>query len=91
MARLAAEADVPAVADLLADAFDDYVWTNWAVPAENHRARLRTLYDIHSSIGVYRGDLWVLEVRGEIVSAAAWSLLDGSRCAERVRLSGCSR
>ncbi|MEZ5374977.1 MAG: GNAT family N-acetyltransferase [Acidimicrobiales bacterium] len=76
--RQAATDDVGAVAELLTDAFADYVWTTWAVPADDHRRRLHTIYAVHSAIGAHRGDLWVLEVDGEIRSAAAWSLLDGA-------------
>ncbi len=75
--RLATLADVERVATVLSDAFADYAWTDWAVPADGHRQRLRALYEIHSMIGVHRGDLWLLEAGGQIVAAAAWSLLDG--------------
>jgi len=42
--RLATFEDAGPIADLLADAFLDYEWSRWAVPADNRRERLRGLH-----------------------------------------------
>lgn len=73
--RLARPSDVDSVAELLARAFEDYAWTNWAIPADDHVERLQRLHQLHGRIGVARGDLWVCVAHGRIVSAAAWTLI----------------
>ena len=48
--RLAASEDAGPIADLLADAFLDYEWSRWAVPAGNRRERLRGLHLLYAGL-----------------------------------------
>lgn len=52
--RLATVEDADPIADLLADAFLDYEWSRWAVPADDRRERLRGLHLLHveEAVGV---------------------------------------
>ena len=68
--RLATAADVPALADLLAAAFEGYVWTDWAFPAENRRRRQRESFAMYLGVTVsHLGQVWMTE---DGTSAAAW-------------------
>jgi ribosomal protein S18 acetylase RimI-like enzyme len=72
--RQAVEADVPAVAAALAEAFLDYPWTRWTVDAANHQARLAALQRIAiEELAMDYGEVWVIEAAGQGVhSAAVW-------------------
>lgn len=43
MPRPATAADLPQLADVLADAFNDYPWTNWTTPNQDRHERIRAL------------------------------------------------
>lgn len=47
MTRPASFTELPTLADTLAQAFHNYSWTRWTVPAEDHAGRLRTLQQIY--------------------------------------------
>jgi GNAT superfamily N-acetyltransferase len=71
--RPAAPEDVPAAAQVLADAFTDYPWTRWTVDADRHGERLTALHRLFiSEVAVPFG--WVdLGATGEdVVSVAVW-------------------
>ena len=68
--RLATAADVPALAGLLAEAFDGYVWTDWAFPRAGRSQRLRDSFALYLGATVsHLGQVW-MAVDG--TSAAAW-------------------
>jgi ribosomal protein S18 acetylase RimI-like enzyme len=68
--RLAAFEDAEPIADLLADAFLDYEWSRWAIPADDRRGRLRGLHLLYAGlVGAEAGSTWVTE---DISSVAAW-------------------
>jgi ribosomal protein S18 acetylase RimI-like enzyme len=68
--RLATLEDAEPIADLLADAFLDYEWSRWAVPADNRHARLRGLHLLYAGLlGAEAGSTWVTD---DISSVAAW-------------------
>ena len=68
--RLATFEDAGPIADLLADAFLDYEWSRWAVPADNRRERLRGLHLLYAGlVGAEAGSTWVTD---DISSVAAW-------------------
>ena len=68
--RLATFEDAGPIADLLADAFLDYEWSRWAVPADNRRERLRGLHLLYAGlVGAEAGGTWVTD---DISSVAAW-------------------
>jgi ribosomal protein S18 acetylase RimI-like enzyme len=71
--RPATEDDRDDVTDVLAAAFADYVWTNWAVPDDGHQRRLRIMYDAFTVFTVRIGACWVTQLDGRIVSAALWN------------------
>ncbi len=59
--RPATAADLPRLADVLADAFDDYAWTNWTVPAQDRRRRIRTLQLLYlEHAGLPHGMVWTV-------------------------------
>jgi len=66
--RDATAADVPAVAGVLARAFDDYPWTRWSVPADRYRQRLEELQAIYLGHAVDCG-LVVVDENGQGVAA----------------------
>lgn len=53
--REATAADVPAAAEVLSRAFDEYPWTRWTVPADRYRARLEELQAIYLAHAVECG------------------------------------
>jgi hypothetical protein len=68
--RLATVADAEPIADLLADAFLDYEWSRWAVPADDRRERLRGLHLLDAGlVGAEAGSTWVTD---DITSVADW-------------------
>ena len=68
--RLATFEDAEPIADLLADAFLEYEWSRWAVPADNRRERLRGLHLLYAGlVGAETGSTWVTD---DISSVAAW-------------------
>jgi hypothetical protein len=69
--RLATFEDAEPIADLLADAFLDYEWSRWAIPADNRRERLRGLHLLYAGlVGAEAGSsTWVTD---DISSVAGW-------------------
>ncbi|MBI5106204.1 MAG: GNAT family N-acetyltransferase [Solirubrobacterales bacterium] len=67
--RRAGAADLPAVADTLAAAFDGEPWTRHVVDARDHRARLRDLYAFYAELSLDLGELWISE---DAAAVAAW-------------------
>ena len=68
--RLATFEDAGPIADLLADAFLDYEWSRWAVPADNRRERLRGLHLLYAGLlGAEVGSTWVTD---DISSVVNW-------------------
>ncbi len=62
--------DSEPIADLLADAFLDYEWSRWAVPADNRRERLRGLHLLYAGlVGAEAGSTWVTD---DMSSVAGW-------------------
>lgn len=55
LVRPATAADLPAAAAALADAFADYPWTRWVVPADDHAARLAELQHLYLRHAVAHG------------------------------------
>ncbi|WP_017539552.1 GNAT family N-acetyltransferase [Nocardiopsis halophila] len=73
-ARPAEEADLAAIADTLADAFTDYPWTRWAVPADDHRERLHGLQRYFAEkVGLPYGRVWTA---GGNAAASVWTVPD---------------
>jgi ribosomal protein S18 acetylase RimI-like enzyme len=69
--RLATMTDAEPIADLLADAFLDYEWSRWAVPADNRHERLRGLHLLYAGLlGAETGSTWVTD---DISSVANWA------------------
>lgn len=48
--RPATVTDIPAVTEVLTDAFADYAWTRWTVAADDHQERLRALHETYLSL-----------------------------------------
>ncbi|MDA2806119.1 GNAT family N-acetyltransferase [Nocardiopsis suaedae] len=72
--RPATEADLPAIADTLADAFADYPWTRWAVPADGYAERLRALQLYFAErIGLPYGRVWTT---ADHAAASVWTVPD---------------
>ncbi|TDC93884.1 GNAT family N-acetyltransferase [Actinomadura sp. 7K507] len=70
-ARLAGPADLPAIADTLADAFADYPWTRWTVAADDHPRRLRALQLYFTErVGLPYGRVWTA---GGNAAVAVWT------------------
>jgi ribosomal protein S18 acetylase RimI-like enzyme len=68
--RLATFEDAEPIADLLADAFLDYEWSRWAVPADDRRERLRGLHLLYAGlVGAETGSTWVTD---DITSVVNW-------------------
>jgi GNAT superfamily N-acetyltransferase len=68
--RRAVDADLAAISETLALAFEDYPWTNWTVAADDHLDRLRKLYRLYAQAdGLPYGEVWVT---GECESVAVW-------------------
>ena len=68
--RLATFEDAGPIADLLADAFLDYEWSRWAVPADDRRERLRGLHQLYAGlVGAETGSTWVTD---DISSVVNW-------------------
>ncbi len=68
--RLATFEDAGPIADLLADAFLDYEWSRWAVPADDRRERLRGLHLLYAGlVGAETGSTWVTD---DISSVVNW-------------------
>ncbi|WP_236757649.1 GNAT family N-acetyltransferase [Aeromicrobium sp. PE09-221] len=53
--RRCTEDDIAAAASTLATAFDDYPWTRWTVPAEDHSRRLEELQAIYLAHALEHG------------------------------------
>ncbi|NEM05592.1 GNAT family N-acetyltransferase [Geodermatophilus normandii] len=71
--RPATPDDVPAAADVLADAFTDYPWTTWAVDAGGHGERLRALHRLYlSAVAVPYGHVDLGGTGEELVGVAVW-------------------
>jgi ribosomal protein S18 acetylase RimI-like enzyme len=68
--RRAADADLDALSETLALAFDGYPWTDWTVAADDHLGRLRRLYRLYAQAdGLPYGEIWVTE---RCESVAIW-------------------
>ena len=73
LVRPATPDDVPAAADVLADAFADYPWTRWTVDADDHGERLRALHRLYlSAVALPFGPVDVGETPERLVSVAVW-------------------
>jgi len=71
--RVAALDDVPAAAEVLADAFADYPWTRWTVDADGHGERLRALHRLYlTAVGIPFGHVDVAEIGHQLVGVAVW-------------------
>ena len=67
--RPATPADLPRLADVLADAFGDYAWTNWTVPARNRHQRIRTLQLLYlRHAGLPHGMVWTVPDRTAVAA-----------------------
>lgn len=72
--RRGAQADLPAVADVLGQAFADYPWTRWCVDADDHVRRITELQRISLDVlGLPFGLVWLGERNGKVISAAVWT------------------
>lgn len=70
LVRLATTADIEAIADTLADAFLGYAWTDWAIPEDDRRGRLRELHRLFAGlVGVATGTTWVTD---DLAAVAQW-------------------
>jgi GNAT superfamily N-acetyltransferase len=75
--RLATADDAEAVADTLADAFMGYAWTDWAIPGDGRRARLRRLHLLFSGlVGASTGTTWLTD---DLAAVAQWIPPSGFR------------
>lgn len=71
--RPAAPEDVPAAAEVLADAFTDYPWTGWTVDADGHGERLRALHRLYlAAVAVPFGHVDLCAAGEELSSVAVW-------------------
>ena len=74
--RRAGDADVVAVAEVLADAFsaaDGYPWTRWTIDDDDHRRRIRDLQLLAlEHVGMPYGTVWAAHCDGAIRAAAVW-------------------
>ncbi|MEX5270249.1 GNAT family N-acetyltransferase [Kocuria sabuli] len=69
MPRPATAADLPRLADVLADAFHDYPWTNWTVPARDRHQRIRTLQLLYlRHAGLPHGMVWTVPDRTAVAA-----------------------
>jgi ribosomal protein S18 acetylase RimI-like enzyme len=81
--RLATVEDAEPIADLLADAFLDYEWSRWAVPADDRRERLRGLHLLYAGlVGAEARSTWVTD---DISSVAAWVTPDRNPISDGLR------
>ncbi|MFE7631123.1 GNAT family N-acetyltransferase [Kocuria sp. NPDC057446] len=61
MPRPATTADLPRLADVLVDAFNDYPWTNWTIPDQDRHQRIRTLQLLYlRHAGLSYGMVWTV-------------------------------
>ncbi len=70
----ASVADIPEMAEVLADAFRGYPWTDWLVPGERRRERLRTLHQVSlTQLAMPYGSVWSARCpsTGRLVGGAA--------------------
>lgn len=66
--RPATKLDIPFAARTLSSAFQDYSWTRWSVPADDHGRRLEELYTIYLLYALEHG---VVVVDHEVHGVAA--------------------
>ncbi|MEX5720849.1 hypothetical protein [Geodermatophilus maliterrae] len=65
--------DVPAAADVLADAVTDHPWTRWTIDADGHRERLAALHRLFlSAVAVPFGRVDVGRAGERLSSVAVW-------------------
>ena len=70
--RPAVPADLSAVADTLADAFTDYRFTRWALPADGYPERLRAVQHYFTErVGLPYGRVWTTD---GVLAAAVWTV-----------------
>src|ERR1022692_4504226 len=72
--RKAVDADAPAVAAMLAEAFEVYPWTRWTVDAAGHPARLEALQRLAiERLAMPYGEVWLIgPTPNDVHSAAVW-------------------
>jgi ribosomal protein S18 acetylase RimI-like enzyme len=67
--RPATVADLPQLADVLADAFEDYAWTNWTVPAQDRHQKIRSLQLLYlTHAGLPHGMVWTVPDRTAVAA-----------------------
>ncbi len=68
--------DVPAIAEVLADAFVGSPWTRWTVDSTDHRARIESLQELAlRELVLPYGEAWVHDDPASgVVSASLWML-----------------
>ncbi|GAB3210825.1 GNAT family N-acetyltransferase [Marinactinospora thermotolerans] len=72
--REATTDDLPVIADTLADAFADYRWTRWVLPADDYERRLRAVQLYYAErVGLPHGRVWVAR---DGAAVAVWTLPD---------------
>ncbi|GLU47052.1 GNAT family N-acetyltransferase [Nocardiopsis ansamitocini] len=72
--RVATSADIDVVAETLADAFTDYSWTRWALPADSYQDRLRAMQRYFTErVGLPYGRVHIVDGG---TAAAVWTLPD---------------
>ena len=75
MPRLATEHELTRLATVLAEAFADYPWTRWTVPADRHRERVEALQKIYlQELALPHGMVWTtdtLEAVAAFIPASA--------------------
>lgn len=75
--RRATPDEAETVADLLADAFLGYEWTDWAIPEDDRWDRLRALHLLFAGlVGTATGTTWVTD---DLAVAAQWIPPSGFR------------
>ena len=68
--RRALPAEVPVMADTLQAAFDGYVWTDWAFPADNRADRVRDSFALYLTASINGlGEVWTTD---DLSCVALW-------------------
>lgn len=69
--RRATSSDLPAAAAVLAEAFDQYPWTRWCLPADNYAERLTELQEIYLGHALENGAVLVDDKLRGVVAVLA--------------------